>query len=99
MNLPKHVTKKIALALFVVLMASFHCNAIAWADMRNPDAAAMIADTLIARPLGLASMVIGSAMFVVALPFSAPSGNLETVAGKMVVEPTLFTFRRPLGKM
>jgi hypothetical protein len=57
----------------------------------------MAADLIIARPLGLAATVLGTAVFIVALPFSAISGNVSDPARRLIVEPAEFTFTRPLG--
>ncbi len=95
----KSIIKNIGLILAMVVLLLFSGGSTVSAQTRNLDAAAMIADTLIARPLGLASIVIGSTMFVVALPFSAPANSVGIAATKMIVEPTQFTFTRPLGKI
>lgn len=58
---------------------------------------AMVADFLIIRPLGIVSVVLGSAFYVVSLPFSLLGGNAGDAADKLVVEPAKFTFVRPLG--
>lgn len=60
---------------------------------------AMWADALIIRPLGLVSIVAGSVLFVVSLPFSATGQNVRQAAHNMVVEPSKFTFNRPLGDL
>ena len=61
------------------------------------NAASMIFDLVLLRPLGLAATVIGTAFFVVSLPFSALGGNTGEAAKKLVVEPAKYTFSRPLG--
>jgi hypothetical protein len=58
---------------------------------------AMIADLVFLRPMGLLAMICGSIAFVVSLPFSALGGNVGEAADKLVVDPTKFTFVRPLG--
>ena len=58
---------------------------------------AMVADMVFLRPLGLVSTVLGSAFFVVSLPFSLLGGNTGDAAQKMVAEPAKYTFNRPLG--
>jgi hypothetical protein len=57
----------------------------------------IVADVLIARPVGLVSIVFGSVMWVVALPFSIPSDSVGTAGQLLVVDPCKFTFTRPLG--
>ncbi len=59
---------------------------------------AMLADTLVARPVGLVTTVVGSAVYVVSLPFSLLGGNEKQARQKLVVEPAEFTFKRPLGE-
>ena len=59
---------------------------------------AMIADALVARPVGLVTTVVGSAVYVVSLPFSLLGGNEQQARQKLVIEPTHFTFKRPLGE-
>ncbi len=61
------------------------------------NAASMMFDLVILRPLGLAATVIGTAFFVVSLPFSVLGGNTGEAAKKLMVEPAKYTFTRPLG--
>jgi hypothetical protein len=44
-------------------------------------------------------MIGGSIAFVLSLPFSALGGNVGEAAEKLVVDPAMFTFARPLGHM
>jgi hypothetical protein len=52
---------------------------------------------LIARPVGIVSIVIGTAMYVVSLPFAIPSGSVEKTGKLLVADPFNYTFCRPLG--
>jgi hypothetical protein len=63
-----------------------------------PSADATAADLLIARPGGLVATVLGSAVFVVGLPFTLLNGSTGEAAQKLVVEPAQYTFTRPLGQ-
>lgn len=56
-----------------------------------------IGDLAIARPLGIASIVIGSAAFIASFPFAITSGSVKNTADVLVGEPFRFTFARPLG--
>ena len=67
----------------------------AFAD--GADAPMMIADVIIARPAGLVCIVLGSAAFVLALPFAITSGSVDPVARALVVAPFRYTFTRPVG--
>ncbi len=61
------------------------------------NAPAMIFDLVLLRPLGLVGFAVGTAFFVVSLPFSLLGGNTGEAAQKLVVEPAKYTFTRPLG--
>jgi hypothetical protein len=62
-----------------------------------PTAEAIFADVVLVRPLTFAATVIGSAIFVVALPVAAVSKSVEPTAHALVVRPARATFTRPLG--
>ncbi len=64
---------------------------------RTPDPAATAADAILARPLGLATTVAGSAIFLVSLPIAATSRSIGSTAHSLVLKPAAFTFTRPLG--
>jgi hypothetical protein len=61
-------------------------------------AGAMVVDALAVRPLGMAATLLGSAVFIISLPFSALGGNVDEAAQSLVVTPARFTFVRPLGE-
>jgi hypothetical protein len=56
-------------------------------------------DALVVRPVCLAATVIGSAVFVVALPAALLSKSVKKTADALVVKPANATFTRPLGDM
>jgi len=58
----------------------------------------MILDLVITRPFGLVATVVGTAAFVVALPFTIPSGSVKETADALVKRPIIYTFDRPLGE-
>jgi hypothetical protein len=66
-------------------------------DEENSDAA-MAADLVFIRPLGIVATVLGCAVFIVSLPFSALGGNTTEASQKLVKAPAKFTFKRPLGQ-
>jgi hypothetical protein len=57
------------------------------------------ADALVVRPACLVATVVGSAMFVVALPWAAASKSIKRTANALVVAPAAATFTRPMGDM
>lgn len=62
-----------------------------------PTSDEIIPDVLIARPCGLATIILGSVLFIVALPVALPSGSIAQVGRKLVLDPVEFTFIRPVG--
>jgi hypothetical protein len=62
-------------------------------------AEAMVADGLLLRPGGVIATILGTAVFVVTLPFSIPTKSVEKAAQKLVVDPARYTFVRPLGQI
>lgn len=63
-----------------------------------PSAGAVAADVLLLRPLSLIGTVLGTAVFIVGLPFEAIAGDVSDPARRLVVEPAKYTFTRPLGE-
>ncbi len=59
----------------------------------------MAIDMVLARPIGLLSVIGGSVLFVVSLPFTIPSGSVDAAADELVRKPINYTFRRPLGQI
>jgi len=66
-------------------------------SIQNPPAFAMIGDLLIARPLLIAATIIGTGLFVVALPFTATGGGIGRTGKALVVDPAKAAFVRCLG--
>ncbi len=60
---------------------------------------AMMVDALLVRPVSLVGTVLGTAAFIVSLPFTLPSGSAGEAGQKLVVEPAAYTFTRPLGEL
>src|SRR5206468_12762489 len=69
------------------------------ARTEDVSAEAIIADGLLMRPGGIIATVLGTAVFVVTLPFSIPTRSVDKAAQKLVVDPARFTFVRPLGQI
>jgi hypothetical protein len=62
-------------------------------------AEAIIADGLLLRPGGIVATALGTAVFVVTLPFSIPTRSVDRAAQKLIVDPARYTFVRPLGQI
>lgn len=87
--------------IFCVIAALLLISSPAYAqgssDKENPDSGKMAFDLLLMRPFGMIATVLGSAAFVVSLPFSFMGGNVEPAYEKMIEDPASYTFNRPLG--
>jgi hypothetical protein len=57
----------------------------------------VVGDVALARPGCFLATLLGSVVFVVALPFAACSGSVHSTARTLVVAPAQATFTRPLG--
>jgi hypothetical protein len=51
-------------------------------------------DIIFARPLGIATGIVGTAIFIVSLPFTIPSGGVDEAADMFIVKPFQFSFTR-----
>jgi len=58
---------------------------------------AAITDVALVRPGCFIATLLGSAVFVVALPIAAVSGSIRSTAETLVVSPAQATFTRPIG--
>jgi hypothetical protein len=58
---------------------------------------ATITDVTLVRPGCFLATLIGSAFFVVALPFAAMSHSIRKTADTLVITPAQATFTRPVG--
>lgn len=53
-----------------------------------------VMDVVFARPLGVAAGIAGSAIFVVSLPFTIPTGGVKEAADMFIIKPFQFSFNR-----
>jgi len=67
-------------------------------ETKEPSGDAMLYDMVILRPAGLVATIVGSAFWLISLPFSAAGDNVDTATKKLVKEPAAYTFKRPLGE-
>lgn len=63
----------------------------------TPSALAMTGDALLARPVLFATTIVGSAVYLVSLPFSLLGGNAAEAGDVLVVGPAKATLFRCLG--
>lgn len=66
----------------------------------SPDSAGLIlVDAFLLRPLGIAATVLGTATFIITLPFSLPTRSVDVAAKVLVAKPARYTFARTLGEV
>ena len=81
------------LANFQVALAQQSCSELS----EHVPAEAIAGDTLLARPVGLVSLGVGTVLYLITLPFSVTSGSEALVREKLIEDPAEFTFSRCLG--
>ena len=86
------------LASAMMLTAVAPLQAVAGSSAQDrPGEIAMIADSLIARPVLFASTVVGAGLWLVTSPFSLLGGNIGEAGEVLVLNPGKSTFIRCLG--
>ena len=88
---------KKTVAILLALMIIFTSSAVFAKD--KPDAGAIIGDMILLRPLGICTLVVGTAFFIVTLPIAVTSQSSKQTAQVLVADPFNFTFTRPLGEI
>ena len=86
------------LTVICVLAVAFGSVGSAFAT-NNSGPLEVAADAIVIRPACLVATVVGSAVFMVALPWAAASKSIKKTADTLVVKPAQATFTRPLGDM
>ncbi len=87
-------------ALIATLIGCFLLPQTLWAQGsidEKPSAAAMAGDLVVARPIGLGMTILGTAAFVVSLPFTLLAGSVGEAADTLMIGPAETTFMRCLG--
>ena len=92
----KNKIRSMILAVFLTLIPQFAATQ-QDGTISGDKSTDMVVDAVVIRPLGLATTLIGVVLTVVALPFTIPSGSVESSARELIVKPAEYTFKRPLG--
>lgn len=93
--------KQVVVLLVTVALVAVSCVTGLAQGLEEDDdviAGKMAGDVLVARPLGLCATLIGGALFVVSIPFSALAGNADAAFDYLLADPFQYTFNRPLGE-
>ncbi|RJQ24070.1 MAG: hypothetical protein C4560_00320 [Nitrospiraceae bacterium] len=88
--------KKIIIVMLALVIVFTSTGAFA---KERPEAVNIMGDLFIMRPLGFCSFVLGTAVFIVALPTAAISKSTKQTADVLVGDTYRFTFTRPLGEI
>ncbi len=97
----KLIKKPMAIFLIIAFATvSLATNSFAQAAMEGSEITTeeMVVDALLVRPLGLIAIILGAGIFVISLPFSLLGRNVGEAGSKLVGDPAVFTFVRPLGE-
>jgi hypothetical protein len=89
----------VSASLGMIFLASVLATPLPAAEPVEPSPDEVAADLLFVRPVALSSIIVGSGIFVVGLPFTIPTKNLGLAWKKLVVEPAKYTFAKPLGQL
>lgn len=92
-----HKFRRIVMAFTTAVLLGLSGIGYANPVQETPSALAMTGDALIARPALLATTVVGAAVYIVSLPFSALGGNAGEAGEVLVMGPARATFVRCLG--
>lgn len=92
------IRKVLAALCLAVLLAGSSVAAEMPEPTPEPSDSAVVFDVLLIRPLSLASLAVGSGIFIVGLPFTVPTGSLGVSAKRLIGDPFWHTFMRPIGE-
>ena len=97
--------KVIIIGIVVIVLAGMlGAPPVVWAQevssqqTERPEGTEIVFDFIIARPVGLASLAVGTTLFLVSFPLAVLTGSTGDTAHALVGEPFNFTFVRGLGE-
>ncbi len=93
------ISNSLLIAVFILSFGSLAFAAGHQGTSSNPSAGAVVGDILVARPLGFVGTVLGTTAFVVSLPVTLPTHQVDKVGKVLVERPFNYTFERPIGRM
>jgi hypothetical protein len=100
------INKKLVSCFLAIMLVTSNLTLVSSAYARDfdsnserPSGGAMLADAVLMRLPMTAVTIVGAAVFVVTLPFSALGGNVGEAGTKLVKEPFEYAWLRPLGEM
>jgi hypothetical protein len=93
------ILRRVTILMTVIALVAVPC-ASCFAEGFEQDediVAGKMAAEIVVRPLGICATVLGGAIFLVTIPFSAIGGNVGDAYNYLLKDPFVFTFNRPLG--
>jgi len=92
----KKIITSLSLALFlaVSLPGAVQANEL---GTEQGDDISVLLDLVVLRPIGLIGLVAGTVIYVAAIPFTLPTGNIKKSFRALVERPAAYTFTRELG--
>ena len=90
------MTNLIRVSLLAILLAGPNMLLAAPVE-ENPDGVTMMGDLLVARPIGLVLLGLGTVTYVATLPFSILGGNAGDAGRALVLKPAEEVLMRCLG--
>ncbi len=96
MKYGKHSIRALTLAIAAVVASLPNASMAAQVE-EEPGGYVMAADLLVARPLGVVLVALGTTTYVASLPFSLLGGNAGDAGRLLVIQPARETFVRCLG--
>ncbi len=93
----KKITSMVMATLMILVFHSVSLAAIKGSSS-TPSTGAVVSDVLVLRPLGFVGTVLGSAAFVVSLPVTLATHQVDRSEKLLIQEPYDYTFERPLGQ-
>ena len=86
--------KRFWIILLVLMLISPLLYVEGWAQTKTPDDEIPMMDVLVARPMGVAAGIVGTAFFIVTLPFTVPTKSTGRSAKMFITDPFHFSFCR-----
>jgi hypothetical protein len=95
----RFMKRLISVWIGILFLVSLSVTPLSAGETKEPSPDEVAADLLFIRPVAFSSIIVGSAIYIVTLPFTIPTGNLGLAGRKLVIEPWKYTFSKPLGHL
>ena len=86
--------KKVFVALLTLALLTGTLCPTVWAQEDAITDEYNMLDLFVARPMGAAAGIVGTALFIASLPFTIPTRSVDKAAKMLISEPFRFSFSR-----